>query len=156
MFANVKALPGSGRDATTAFQGGTGDVLISYENEAILARQNGEKIDYVVPDDTLKIENPAAVTKDADPKAKAFLDFVLSKEGQAAVRRQGLPSARVGRGCRRRHRRGRQRPVEPVPGAEEAVHDRRRPRTAGKRSTTKFFDEKDGIITQLLAESGKS
>ena len=57
-------------------------MLISYENEAILARQNGEKIDYVVPDDTLKIENPAAVTKDADPKAKAFLDFVLSKEGQ--------------------------------------------------------------------------
>ena len=52
VFANIKALPGSGRDATTAFQGGTGDVLLSYENEAILARQNGEKIDYVVPDET--------------------------------------------------------------------------------------------------------
>ncbi|RYJ05510.1 MAG: extracellular solute-binding protein, partial [Actinomycetales bacterium] len=47
LFANVKALPGSGRDATTAFQGGTGDVLLSYENEAIFARQSGEDVDYV-------------------------------------------------------------------------------------------------------------
>src|SRR6478609_9555059 len=34
-FGNVEALPGSGRDATTAFQSGQGDVLLSYENEAI-------------------------------------------------------------------------------------------------------------------------
>lgn len=40
-FDNVAALPGSGRDATTAFKDGTGNVLISYENEAILARQSG-------------------------------------------------------------------------------------------------------------------
>ena len=45
LFANVVALPGSGRDATTAFLGGTGDVLLAYENEAILARQNGEEFD---------------------------------------------------------------------------------------------------------------
>src|SRR5690606_21953315 len=37
LFRNVVALPGSGRDATTAFLGGTGDVLLAYENEAILA-----------------------------------------------------------------------------------------------------------------------
>ena len=36
-FKNVVSLPGSGRDATTAFLGGTGDVLMAYENEAILA-----------------------------------------------------------------------------------------------------------------------
>src|SRR5215207_8757996 len=36
-FRNVVALPGSGRDATNAFLQGTADVLISYENEAILA-----------------------------------------------------------------------------------------------------------------------
>ena len=57
-FRNVVALPGSGRDATNAFLQGTADVLISYENEAILARQAGE-FDYVVPDNTLLIENPA-------------------------------------------------------------------------------------------------
>src|SRR3546814_140745 len=57
-FANVVALPGSGRDATTAFLGGTGDVLMAYENEAILAHQNGEEFDYIVPDTTILIENP--------------------------------------------------------------------------------------------------
>ena len=155
LFANVKALPGSGRDATTAFQGGTGDVLISYENEAILARQNGEKIDYVVPDDTLKIENPAAVTTDADPKAKAFLDFVLTKEGQEQYVSKGF------------------RPLETVDGVEvgtvEGANDPENPFPTPKKLftidgdlggwdalTTKFFDEKDGIITKLLAESGKS
>lgn len=89
-FTNVVALPGSGRDATTAFTGGTGDVLISYENEAILARQNGETFDYVVPDSTLLIENPAAVTVDADPKAQSYLDFVLSTEGQTAFAEKGF------------------------------------------------------------------
>ena len=38
-LANVAAFPGSGKDATTAFEGGTGDVLLSYENEAIQARE---------------------------------------------------------------------------------------------------------------------
>ena len=41
--------PDSGRDATTSFLGGTGDVLLAYENEAILATQNGEEFDWVVP-----------------------------------------------------------------------------------------------------------
>jgi sulfate/thiosulfate transport system substrate-binding protein len=81
-FANVAALPDSGRDATTAFTSGTGDVLLSYENEAILARQNGTDFDYVVPDTTLSIENPCAVTKDAPKAATDFLDFQKSAEGQ--------------------------------------------------------------------------
>ena len=89
-FKNVVALPGSGRDATTSFTSGTGDVLISYENEAILARQNGTEFDYIVPDTTLLIENPAAVTVDAAPAAKAYLDFVLSKEGQTAFAKVGF------------------------------------------------------------------
>ena len=41
---------GSARDALTSLTSGVGDVLISYENEAILARQNGEELDYIVPD----------------------------------------------------------------------------------------------------------
>lgn len=155
VFANVEALPGSGRDATTAFQGGTGDVLISYENEAILARQNGEEIDYVVPDDTLKIENPAAVTTDADPKAQAFLDYVLTKQGQEQYVTKGF------------------RPLESVEGVEvgtvKGANDESDPfPTPSKLFTidgdlggweavnTKFFDENDGIITKLLAESDKS
>jgi sulfate/thiosulfate-binding protein len=81
-FGNVAALPDSGRDATTAFTSGTGDVLLSYENEAILARQSGTDFDYVIPDSTLKIENPCAVTEGAPKAAQDFLDFQKSEEGQ--------------------------------------------------------------------------
>ncbi|WP_139982856.1 sulfate ABC transporter substrate-binding protein [Nocardioides litoris] len=85
LLDNVIALPGSGREATTAFTDGSGDVLLSYENEAILAKQNGADIDYVVPDDTLLIENPAAVTVEGakKPAAEAFLEFLTGPEAQA-------------------------------------------------------------------------
>ena len=89
-YGNVVSLPASGREATSAFTSGTGDVLISYENEAILARQSGQSIDYVVPDDSFLIENPAAVTKDAPPQAQAFLDFVLSVDGQKLFAQKGF------------------------------------------------------------------
>jgi len=81
-FGNVAALPDSGRDATTAFTSGTGDVLLSYENEAILARQSGQDFDYVIPDETLLIENPCAVLDGAPKAAEDFLDFQKSEEGQ--------------------------------------------------------------------------
>ena len=57
--------PDSGSDATAAFVGGTGNVLIGYENEAIEAQQAGDDVDYVTPPDTILIENPIAVTSDA-------------------------------------------------------------------------------------------
>jgi sulfate/thiosulfate transport system substrate-binding protein len=89
-FNHVAALPGSGRDATNTFLQGAANVLISYENEAILARQSGEDFDYILPDATIKIENPGAVVKDANPKAKAYLDFVLSPAGQEEFVKKGF------------------------------------------------------------------
>ena len=93
-LGNVAAFPGSGKDATTAFEGGTGDVLLSYENEAIEARQAGADFDYIVPPQTLLIQNPVALTKDASKAAKAFLDFQLGKDGPDRLRQAGLPPAR--------------------------------------------------------------
>src|SRR3712207_1789240 len=90
MLENAAALPESARDATTLFDSGTGDVLLSYENEAILAKQNGAQIDYVLPDTTLLIENPGSVTKDAKPEAQEFVDFVLSDEGQSLYAKYGF------------------------------------------------------------------
>lgn len=148
IFENVKAFPGSGRDATQAFASGTGDVLISYENEAILARQNGEKIDYVVPDDTLLIENPAAVLKDADPKATAFLEFARSAEGQAQYVSKGFRPLSSTKGVTVGEVQGANDPKNPFPtpsklftidgdfGGWSAVNE-------------KFFHEKNGIITKL-------
>ena len=88
-FNNAVALPGSARDALTSFTSGVGDVLISYENEAILARQNGEELDYIVPDSTLLIETPAAVTEEAEPEAQAFLDYLYTEEAQASFLKYG-------------------------------------------------------------------
>ena len=81
-FQHAVSLPGSARDALTSFTSGNGDALISYENEAILARQNNQDVDYIVPDQTLLIETPAAVTKKAAPAAKKFLDFLYTPEAQ--------------------------------------------------------------------------
>jgi sulfate/thiosulfate transport system substrate-binding protein len=82
LLQNTIALPASGRDATTAFSEGNGDVLISYENEAIKAQSEGEDVDYVIPPSTILIQTPIAVTKDAPKAAQNFLDFIWSDAGQ--------------------------------------------------------------------------
>jgi sulfate transport system substrate-binding protein len=79
---NVVAQDKSGRDALQNFTSGTGDVLLSYEYEAITAQKKGEEVDYVLPDDTVKIDIDVATTKDAPEAAKGFLDYVLSKPAQ--------------------------------------------------------------------------
>jgi sulfate/thiosulfate-binding protein len=77
------AQPGSGRDAFSAFSQGEGDVLLTYENEAIKAEKEGEDVEYVIPPSTLQIETPIAVTKDApEPAAEDFLKFLWSNQGQ--------------------------------------------------------------------------
>jgi sulfate transport system substrate-binding protein len=84
LFSNVPVEPGSARDALTTFTGGKGDVLISYENEAILAQREDDSLQYSIPDQTILIENPIAVTSNTKypDQANAFLDFLYSSEGQ--------------------------------------------------------------------------
>jgi sulfate/thiosulfate transport system substrate-binding protein len=79
---HVKVQDKSGREALQNFIGGNGDVLLSYEYEAITANKNGEDLEYVIPDDTIKINIDIATTKDAPAEAKSFLDYVLSKPAQ--------------------------------------------------------------------------
>ncbi|HEY9415233.1 MAG TPA: sulfate ABC transporter substrate-binding protein [Pseudonocardia sp.] len=89
---HITVNPNSGRDATTTFQQGQGDVLISYENEAIfLQRQNAtarpeQRVALITPAQTFKIENPVAVvnTSEAKAQANAFVDFLFSDQGQRA------------------------------------------------------------------------
>lgn len=150
-FANVVALPGSGRDATTAFLGGTGDVLMAYENEAILARQNGEEFDYIIPETTLLIENPGAVLVDADPTAHEWLDFVLSAEGQRQFALKGfrpvIDGVDVG------EVEGANDPADPFPAVTTLMTVAEDFESWEALSAT-FFDEEDGIVTRIIAESG--
>ncbi len=74
--------PGSARDALAAFTQGEGDILLGYENEAIKAQEEGEEIDYVIPDSTILIETPIAATLDAPAAAQEFLNYIWSDEGQ--------------------------------------------------------------------------
>jgi sulfate/thiosulfate transport system substrate-binding protein len=84
ILENTPVQPASARDATTAFTGGKGDVLLSYENEAIAAQNAGEDIEYVIPDDTILIETPIAATVDAGPEAQDFVDYLYTDEAQQA------------------------------------------------------------------------
>lgn len=149
LVENTIALPGSARDATTSFNSGNGDVLISYENEAILARQNGEEFDYVVPDDTLRIDNSGAVLSDSGPQAEDWLEFVQSKNGQEQFAKFGF------------------RPLVDVGNVTvEGANDPKNPFPEPKKLLTidddfggwdeaadKFFDEENGIIPAILAET---
>jgi sulfate transport system substrate-binding protein len=82
VLEETQVQPGSGRDALAAFTQGEGDVLISYENEAIKAQGEGEDVDYVIPPSTILIQTPIAVTKDAPKAAQDFLDYIWSDAGQ--------------------------------------------------------------------------
>ena len=79
---HVEVQPKSGREALQAFTSGTGDVLLSYEYEATTAQKKGEDVEFVTPDDTLKIDITIAKTKDAPEQAQTFLDYVLSEPAQ--------------------------------------------------------------------------
>jgi sulfate/thiosulfate transport system substrate-binding protein len=89
LFKHVSVQDKSARESLQTFTGGKGDVLLAYENEAILAKKKGEDIDYVVPQQTILIENPVAVTKDAPEQATAFLDYIRSPEAQRVFGKAG-------------------------------------------------------------------
>jgi sulfate/thiosulfate transport system substrate-binding protein len=151
-FGNVEALPGSGRDATTAFQSGQGDVLLSYENEAILARQSGTEFDYVVPPETLLIQNPGAVTTNASAKSKKFLTYLTSKEAQTDYAEQGFrpldDSIKV-------EVKGANEPSDPFPAPSKKLLTIDEDFGGWSEANTKFFDENDGLVTKIQKATGK-
>ncbi len=135
--------PGSGRDALAAFTQGEGDVLLSYENEAIAAQKDGEDVDYVIPNDTILIQTPIAVTKGAPKAAQDFLDYIWSNAGQKVWADNGY------------------RPVNPA-----LVDKKKFPTPKGlftidkfggwDKVNTEFFDEATGSVAKIEADLGVS
>jgi sulfate/thiosulfate-binding protein len=147
IIANTSVLDDSARDSVQTFASGKGDVLLGYENEAIQAQDEGVELDYVIPDDTILIENPAAVTTKAqDPDAaNALLDYIYADEGQQTFADYGY------------------RPV-----VKSVLEDNRDdfPEPPGlftiqefggwSKVNTEFFDDKSGKIIQVLRDQGAS
>src|SRR5436190_6928586 len=88
---HVVAQPSSAREALQTFLAGKGDVLLSYENEAILANQKGQNVNYVSPKATILIENPIAVTSTTKhaAQAKAFVKFLRTAQAQTIFAETG-------------------------------------------------------------------
>jgi sulfate transport system substrate-binding protein len=89
LLEHVPVQDKSGRESLQTFLNGKGDVSLSYENEAINAQQKGQDVDYVIPDQTILIENPAAVTEDAKPQARTFLAWLHSDAAQRIYAKHG-------------------------------------------------------------------
>jgi sulfate transport system substrate-binding protein len=89
IWRNVKATPGSAREARTTFELGNGDALITYELEALLMKEANAPIEVVVPRSTIFSEHPAVVidknvSSDKRQIVDAFMQYLWSDEAQQA------------------------------------------------------------------------
>jgi sulfate/thiosulfate-binding protein len=94
LYKNVPVLDTGARGSTTTFvQRGLGDVLIAWENEAMLAIKElgADKLQLVVPTVSVLAEPPVAVVdkvvlrRGTREVAQAYLQYLYSKEGQEIV-----------------------------------------------------------------------
>ncbi|TML21010.1 MAG: sulfate ABC transporter substrate-binding protein [Actinobacteria bacterium] len=88
---HVVAQPSSAREALQTFLAGKGDVALQYENEAILAKNKGQSVNWVAPKATILIENPVAVTSTTKhaTEAKAFVKFLYAAQAQSLFAETG-------------------------------------------------------------------
>ena len=144
LFRNVSVQDKSARESLQTFAAGKGDVLIAYENEAITAQQAGQKLEYVIPDQTILIENPIAVTKKSgnSEKARAFVDFLRTPEAQEVFAEKGyrsiLPDVLDGERY-------------PTPETAFTIADL----GGWDEVTSEFFDRESGVFADIQRELGE-
>ncbi|WP_151732962.1 sulfate ABC transporter substrate-binding protein [Paenibacillus tengchongensis] len=96
IHANVESLDKSGRASMAAFEYGVGDVIVTYENELLARIAQGVKYEVIIPDNTILIENPAAVVdKYVDERgtraaAEALIDFLTTPQAQEVFAEHGF------------------------------------------------------------------
>jgi sulfate/thiosulfate-binding protein len=92
LFSHVVSQDTSGRNATNTFLAGKGDVLITYESEALNSRLNGQDIQYVIPRQSMLIELPIAVLKGSANRDKAneLIRFVKGDTAQDLFAQYGF------------------------------------------------------------------
>jgi sulfate transport system substrate-binding protein len=142
LFPQIAVQDTSARASLQTFITGKGDAMIAYENDAIFAQQNGQPLDYTVPDSTILIENPVAVTTNsAHPtQAKAFLDFLHTPAAQKIYAQNGYRPIVPGSYGR----------TFPTPANLFTIND-----LGGWTSVTKdFFDANTGLVTAIEQHLG--
>lgn len=98
VYRNVENLPKDAREASDVFlKRDQGDVLLNYENEAILATRTGDlKAPFVVPELNIRIEGPVAVVdqvvdrKGTRKAAEALAAYLFSEEAQQVFAEEGF------------------------------------------------------------------
>jgi sulfate/thiosulfate transport system substrate-binding protein len=96
IHANVESLDKSGRASMAAFEYGVGDVIVTYENELLARIAQGVKYEVIIPQNTILIENPAAVVdKYADEHgtreaSEALVDYLTTPEAQEVFAKFGF------------------------------------------------------------------
>ena len=142
ILENTPVQDKSAREALQTFVGGKGDVLLAYENEAIAAQQAGEDIDYVIPDETILIENPVAVTTDADAEGAG-----TSATSSSPRRRSGSTRRRAtARFCKQLH----DEENFPTPPALFEID-----KFGGwDKVRAEFFDPENGSVAEIEEELG--
>ena len=147
VLENTVTQDASASDALETFTSGEGDVLISYESEALRAQDAGEDVDYVIPDQTIQIETKGAVLNDASAQnptgGQAFMDYLLSPEGQ-----QGSPTRASARSTR--HVLKKNADKFPTPKDLFTIDDL----GGWDKVTDEFFDEENGSVTQIEQDLG--
>jgi sulfate/thiosulfate-binding protein len=145
LFHNVVSQDSSGRNALQTFLAGKGDVLISYENEAIAAQQKKSPVDYIIPRDTILIENPVAVVSKGGhtATAQAFVNFLRTKQAQQIFAAKGYRPVIAGLADPKRF---------PTPPGLFTIAS-----LGGWKAVTKqFFDPTSGVVTKIEQGLGVS
>jgi sulfate transport system substrate-binding protein len=148
LFRHVVSQDTSGRNATNTFLAGKGDVLITYESEALASRAAGQDIQYVIPRQTMLIELPIAVLE-AGPNrelAQKFVRFTKSDASQTLFAENGF------------------RPVNPAILKKHAATYPARPgmfkvsdRTIGgwREADRRWFDPNHGLMAGIEKSIGR-
>jgi sulfate transport system substrate-binding protein len=145
VLANTPVQDKSAREALQTFAGGKGDVLLAYENEAITAQNAGIELDYVIPDETILIENPVAVSTESESpeQAEAFVQWLREPAAQQIFADKGYRSVR-----------------------EELVDEQRYPTPPSlfeidefggwEQVNAEFFDPENGSVAKIERDLGVS
>jgi sulfate transport system substrate-binding protein len=145
LFHHVAVQDDKASAALQTFTGGKGDVLISYEQDALLAKQSGADIDIVYPPQTILVQTPLATTIKASTAGKAFAKWLWTPPAQTIMAENGyrsvLPSVAA-----------KFTTLYPTPRTVFTIDDL----GGWDNAMTKFFDPTNSVMQKIESSLGVS